>query len=108
METKMILLHFLCWPYFFPNHHFNKPLDKDHIWPKDKMKEKHLEEAGVPDAEIRRIADEGWVDSLANLQLLPEEENRTTKKAELPAQWLGTLHGGRAKAYRRDHFLDLR
>ncbi len=81
----------------------NEAYDKDHIWPTAKMKKTALKEAKVPDSEIPSVIDRR--DTLANLQLLTQEENRK-KLDQLPHEWLKGLDEGSATVFRTRHYLD--
>tara|TARA_Y100001954_G_C15738259_1_gene566985 strand:- start:225 stop:1328 length:1104 start_codon:yes stop_codon:yes gene_type:complete len=82
----------------------NEAFDKDHIWPTAKMKKTALKEAKVADSEIQSVIDRR--DTLANLQLLTQEENRIIKGDKLPHVWLKGCDEGSANHFRIRHYLD--
>lgn len=59
--------------------------DKDHVFPKSKLTEHKLKEAGLNDDQVNNIRER--VDRLPNLQLLPALSN-SSKSKKMPAEWL--------------------
>ena len=74
----------------------------DHVFPRSRLTESHLRNAGVPDEKIGNFIESR--DRLANLQLLEGAKN-VEKNAKMPNEWLEELPESNRLNYKTIHLL---
>ncbi len=75
----------------------------DHVFPRSRLTESHLREAGVPDEKIGDFIESR--DGLSNLQLLEGAKN-LEKSAKMPHEWLEEMPESNRLNYRTIHLLE--
>jgi hypothetical protein len=83
---------FLALTLLYPEHDWGSvQYEQDHIFPADHLAEDHLRESGLPEERIGEFVDER--DTLANLQLLTENENKSKQNTSFEA-WVTDQNEG--------------